>query len=69
MDKFHGLNIPKFWIKVDVVVEHVLDVLLMHPYEVDDKVVIKDVVGSCKLSNLKYVKVIGRNVSIMLKLM
>jgi hypothetical protein len=59
MDKFHGLNIPKFWIKVDVAVEHVLDVPLMHPYEVDDQVVIKDVVGSCTLWNLKYVKVIG----------
>jgi len=44
--------------KVDVVVAHVLDTPLMYPYEADDQVVMRDVVGICTLWNWKYVKVV-----------
>ncbi len=36
IDKFHGLLIQKIWIKVDVVVAHVVDVPLMHTHDDDD---------------------------------
>jgi hypothetical protein len=36
INKFHGLPIPKFWIKVNVAIAHVVDVPLMYTHEADD---------------------------------
>ncbi len=57
IDKFHGLPIPNFWIKVDVVVAHVVDVPLMHTHGDDDQFLMKDVVRTSTLWNWKYVKI------------
>jgi hypothetical protein len=57
IDKFHGLPIPKFWIKIDIAIAHVVDVPLMHTHEADDQFLMKDVVGTSTLWNWKYVKI------------
>ncbi len=41
IDKFHGLPIPNFWIKVNVTIAHVVDVPLMHTHEADDQSLMK----------------------------
>ncbi len=41
INKFHGLPILEFWIKVDLVVVHVVDVPLMHTHEADDQFLMK----------------------------
>jgi hypothetical protein len=39
IDKFHGLIIPSFWVKVNVANVHMVEVPLMHPHELDNHVV------------------------------
>ncbi len=41
INKFHGLPIPNFWIKINLVVAHMVDVPLMHTHEVDDQFLMK----------------------------
>ncbi len=57
INKFHGLLIPIFFIKVNVAIAHVVDVLLMHTHEANDQFLMKDVVGTFTLWNWKYVKI------------
>jgi hypothetical protein len=45
VEKFHGHFIPKFCVKVNVMVVHVDDVPFMHPHELADQVLMQDVVG------------------------
>jgi hypothetical protein len=39
IDKFHGLTIPNFWVKVNVANVHMVEVLHIHPHELDNQVV------------------------------
>jgi hypothetical protein len=57
INKIHSLPIQNFWIKVDVAIAHVVDVLLMHAHEANDQFLMKDVVGTSTLWNWKYVKI------------
>ncbi len=49
------------WIHVemDIMVVCVPDIPLMHPHEVNDQTLVKDVVGTCTLWNWRYVKVVN----------
>jgi hypothetical protein len=49
IDRFHGIVIPNFWLKVDVNVVHMGDVPFMHPHEANDQVLVQDVIGTCAL--------------------
>ncbi len=59
VDKFHGSPILEFILKMDVVVIHVPNTPLMHPHEIDDQALVRDVVGTCTLWNWRYVKVVN----------
>ncbi len=51
IEKFSGIVIPNFWLKVDVNVVHKGDVPLMHPHEANDQVLVRDVIRTCALWN------------------
>lgn len=51
VDKFHGYVIPSFCVKVNVAVIHMANIPLMHPHEVDDQVVVRNVIGTSTLWN------------------
>jgi hypothetical protein len=49
--KNHGSFIIDFWFKVDVAIVHVHNTPFMYPHNIDDRVVVRNVVGTCTLWN------------------